>query len=261
MRPRGPAAAPLWQAPGVAERSYPAEELLGRARAARVRVLVGAGLLATFLVLARALALHERLPVFLDAARSLGPSGVLVHLAAYVVAGLLALPLSPITVAAGATYGALAGAALGVPAVTLGGCCAFVVGRLVARDPEAFARGEGRVARTVRAIGRGGLRLVLVLRLAPVLPFSILNFAFGATPTRLSHFALGSLVGTIPSQVGYACLGAVLTWPPGQARTAAEVGLVVAAVVATLGATAGAVAMLRRAPGGPPLDGPPGDAT
>ncbi|HEX9401734.1 MAG TPA: VTT domain-containing protein [Anaeromyxobacter sp.] len=230
----------------MADRPSPAEDLIGHAHAVRVRVVFGAALLATVLVVAHALSLHERVPVLVEGARAAGPKGVLVHLAAYLVAGLLALPLSPLTVAAGAAYGPLAGAALGIPAATLASCAAFLVARLVARDPAALARGDGRIARATRAVGDGGLRLVLLLRLAPVVPFSVLNFAFGATPTRLSHFALGSLVGTIPSQLGYACFGAVLAWPAGPARNAAEVALVVGAAVVSLAATFGVVALLRR---------------
>ena len=226
------------------------DDLFARAHAARVRVLVGAALLAAFLVAAHAFSLHERVPPFLEAARGLGARGVLVHLVAYLVAALLALPLSPITVAAGASYGALAGAALAVPGIAVASSAAFLVGRLVARDPEALARGEGRVARAVRAVGRGGFRLVVALRLAPAVPFSILNFAFGATPTPLAHFALGSLVGTIPSQLGYACLGAALAWPAGPRRTAVEIALVTGGVVVSLVALAAALAILRRSRAG-----------
>lgn len=230
----------------MGEASHPADELLRRAHAARVRVAVGAALLGAFLVAAHLLALHEHVPVYLQAARGLGPRGVLVHLAAYVVAALLALPLAPITVAAGATYGGPAGVALGVVGVTLGSSAAFLVGRLVARDPQALARGEGRLARAVRAIGGGGLALVVALRLAPAVPFSILNFAFGATPTPLLRFAAGSAAGTIPSQVGFALLGAVLAWPPGPARTAAQVALVAGGLVMSLAGLAAAVRILRR---------------
>jgi uncharacterized membrane protein YdjX (TVP38/TMEM64 family) len=213
--------------------------LARRAAAAAVLVVV---LLAT----AHALSLDARARALLATARGAGLAGVVLHLAAYLGAALLGLPASPLTVIAGATWGPVAGAALGVPGVALGACAAFGVGRLVARDPEALASGEGRIARAARAIGQGGLALVLLLRLAPVVPFSVLNFAFGATPTRLSHFALGSLAGTIPSQLGYACLGAVLASPPGPVRTWVEIALVAGAVVLTAGATAGSVALLRR---------------
>jgi uncharacterized membrane protein YdjX (TVP38/TMEM64 family) len=222
------------------------DELLARAHAARVRVVVGAALLAAFLVLAHVLSLHEKVPPLLEASRGLGARGVVIHLVAYLVAALLALPLSPITVAAGATYGALAGAVLAAPAIAVASTAAFLVGRVVARDPEALAQGEGKVARAARAIGRGGFRLVLVLRLAPAVPFSILNFAFGATPTPVAHFALATLVGTAPSQLGYALLGAVLAWPAGPTRTWAEAALLGGAVLMSLGAVAGAAAILRR---------------
>lgn len=240
--------------------SHPAEALLRRAHAARVRVAAGAALLAVFLVLAHVFSLHEHVPVYLEAARGLGAKGVLVHLAAYTVAALLALPLSPITVAAGATYGAAAGVAIGVPGVAVASSCAFVVGRLVARDPEALARGDGRLARAVRAIGAGGLPLVVALRLAPAVPFSILNFAFGATPTPLARFAAGSAIGTIPSQLGFALLGAVLAWPAGSARTAAEIALVAGGMAMSLAGLAAAVWVLRRtararAPGTQPTAG------
>jgi uncharacterized membrane protein YdjX (TVP38/TMEM64 family) len=224
----------------------PDAALLARGQAARVRVAVGAALLAAFLALAHLLQLHERIPPLLEVSRGLGAKGLLVHLAAYVVAALLGLPTSPITVAAGATYGALAGFALAVPSVALASSAAFLVGRLLVRDPAALAAGSGRIARAFRAVGRGGFRLVVVLRLAPAVPFSILNFAFGATPTPLSRFALGSLVGTAPSQLGYACLGAVLAWPAGPGRTAAEVALVAAAVVVSLAALAVAAVLLKR---------------
>jgi uncharacterized membrane protein YdjX (TVP38/TMEM64 family) len=235
----------------VTDARHAAEGLLAaRAPAFRARAIAGAALLAALLVAAHALRLDDRARAYLELARGAGVAGVFLHVVAYVVAALLGVPLSPLTVAAGATYGPLAGAALGVPSATLGACCAFLVGRVVARDPDAIARGEGRIARAAQAIGRGGLRLVLVLRLAPIVPFSVLNFAFGATPTRLSRFAAGSFVGTIPSQLGYACLGAVLTWPPGPARTRAEVALVVGAALLSLGATAGVLAMVRGPRGG-----------
>jgi uncharacterized membrane protein YdjX (TVP38/TMEM64 family) len=216
-------------------------------RQVAVRAAIGVAVLAAVLVLARVFSVDASARGWVEAARGAGPVGVLVHAAAYVVAALLGIPISPLTIAAGAAYGAVQGTALGAVAATAGACCAFLVGRLIARDPEALARGEGRVPRAARAIGRGGGPLVLVLRLAPVVPFSILNFAFGATPTKLGAFALGSVLGSIPSQLGYALLGTVMAWPPGPARTRAELALLVGAALLTAVASAGAVRVLRRA--------------
>lgn len=236
----------MCDAGAVTERGGP-EAILARGGAAlRARLLAGGLALAAIVALANVLSLEQRLGSWLAAARGAGAAGLALHAGAYLVAALLGLPVSPLTVAAGAAYGPLAGAALAVPSSTIAGCAAFLVGRVIARDPERIACGTGRVARAARAIGRGGVRLVVLLRLAPVVPFSVLNFAFGATPTRLVPFALGSFLGTIPSQLCYAWLGAVLARPAGPERTRAEIAVVAIAVLLTAAATAGAVALLRR---------------
>jgi uncharacterized membrane protein YdjX (TVP38/TMEM64 family) len=230
----------------VNERPDPAEQLLeAGASALRTRLVAGAVVLAAVLVLGHLLALETHIEAWLSVARRAGTAGVVLHAVAYVGAALLGLPLSPLTVAGGAAYGPLAATALAVPAVTLASGAAFLVGRAIARDPQALARGSGRVARASRAIGRGGLSLVVLLRLAPVVPFSVLNFAFGASPTSLARFAIGSFVGTIPSQLCYAWLGAILARPDGPERTRAELLLVAAAVVVSLLASAAVVRLLR----------------
>ena len=142
---------------------HPVEELLGRAHAVRVRVLVGAGLLAAFLVLAHVLALHERIPVLLE-----GCAG----------GGVARGPRPPrrlprgrrcsrcrsrrITVAAGATYGV---------ARRRGARRPLGHGRRLLRVPRRPARRAGSRRRSRAARGasrgrcapsaRGGLRLVV----------------------------------------------------------------------------------------------------
>ncbi|HET9553174.1 MAG TPA: VTT domain-containing protein, partial [Anaeromyxobacteraceae bacterium] len=144
-------------------------------------------------------------------ARGHGVRGALLLALAYAPTALLGLPAAPLTMAAGAAYGPWVGAALSVPAGALSALLPFLVGRrFAARHPEALAQGTGRIARTSRALGRGGLRLVLVLRLSWVAPFGVLNYAFGASPCRLSDFLLGSLVGNAPVALGYAFAGAAL---------------------------------------------------
>jgi uncharacterized membrane protein YdjX (TVP38/TMEM64 family) len=71
------------------------------------------------------------------------------------------------------------------------------------------------VARAARALGQGGFRLVLLLRLSWLAPFGLLNYAFGVSPCRLRHFALGSLLGGGPIILAYTWAGALLLRPPG----------------------------------------------
>jgi uncharacterized membrane protein YdjX (TVP38/TMEM64 family) len=179
-------------------------------RAVRGRLLAGAALLAGALVAARALHIDDLLSGVSALARDHGALGVLVHALAYVPAALLGLPVAPLTVAAGLSYGPVGGALVAVPATALSSSLAFLAGRRLALDPVALASGTGRVARAARAIGSGGLRVVLLLRLLPVAPWSVLNFAFGAVPCRYADFLVGTVLGTIPTAVAYAWVGAAL---------------------------------------------------
>jgi uncharacterized membrane protein YdjX (TVP38/TMEM64 family) len=182
--------------------------------AARRRLLLGLLALAVVVVTARLLGGDRLLGPLAAAARGHGVRGALLLALAYAPAALLGLPVAPLTMAAGAAYGPWLGAALSVPAGALSALLPFLLGRrFAARHPAALAHGTGRIARAARALGRGGFRLVLVLRLSWVAPFGILNYAFGASPCRLGDFLLGSLAGNAPVALGYAFAGALLMGP------------------------------------------------
>jgi uncharacterized membrane protein YdjX (TVP38/TMEM64 family) len=179
--------------------------------AVRRRLLVGALVLAAVVVAARLAGVERLVGPAVAGLRGLGLLGAALLALAYVPAALAGLPMAPLGMAAGAAFGVAGGAAIAIPANALAACLPFLVGRLVVgRDPEALARGEGRVARAARALGKGGFRLVLLLRLSWVAPFGVLNYAFGATPCRLRDFVLGTLLGSAPVSVGYAWAGAAL---------------------------------------------------
>lgn len=179
--------------------------------AARRRLLAGAVVLVALVATARLTGVDRWIEPALGQLRGMGAGGAAVLALCYVPFALAGLPVAPLGVAAGASFGPFGGAAIAIPSNAIAACLPFLVGRwLVGRDPEALARGEGRVARAARALGRGGFRLVLVLRLSWVAPFGVLNYAFGATPCRLRDFALGTLLGSAPVSLGYAWLGATL---------------------------------------------------
>ena len=68
-----------------------------------------------------------------------------------------------------------------------------------------------RFAAIDRAVGREGLKIVLLTRLSPVFPFNLLNYAFGLTTVSLRDYVLGSLVGMLPGTVMYVYLGSLIT--------------------------------------------------
>jgi len=183
----------------------------GLEQAARRRLLVGALVLVAVVVAARLAGLERWVAPAVAWLRGLGLAGAALLAIAYLPVALAGLPMALLGMAAGAVFGVAAGAAIAIPANAAAACLPFLVGRLlVGRDPSLLARGEGRVARAARALGRGGFRLVLLLRLSWVAPFGLLNYAFGASPCRLRDFLLGTLLGSAPISVGYAWAGAAM---------------------------------------------------
>ena len=142
-------------------------------------------------------------------ARAAGPAGVTAIALAYAVGSVAALPVWPLTVVAGIAYGAWAGFALALPAGTFGASLAFLAGRTLfrgmverrmARDPRLLALDE--------AVARQGAFLVLLLRLSPLIPYNVANYALSATRLRLAPFAAASLVGMAPITFAWAWAGA-----------------------------------------------------
>src|SRR5260221_1427975 len=114
----------------------------------------------------------------------------------------------------------------GVVWAVLGSLAGAVAGFLVARYLYAGfverANSERLKVLLARA-ERGGWRMVAVLRLVPIIPHSLTNFALGLTGVRLGAYALGSLLGQLPLTIAYADLGAAggpaplggARWQPG----------------------------------------------
>ena len=191
------------------------------------------------LLLGRALDVGTWLGAALEWIRGLGPVAPVVFLALYVIACVFLLPGSVLTLGAGAVFGVSRGIAIVWISATLGASAAFLVGRYLVR---------AWVARTIAAnpklqaldatVTREGWMIVLLMRLSPVIPFNLLNYAFGATRVSLRDYALASAVGMLPGTMMYVYLGSVageLAAGSARARTPLEwafYGLGLAATVA-----------------------------
>jgi pyruvate/2-oxoglutarate dehydrogenase complex dihydrolipoamide dehydrogenase (E3) component/uncharacterized membrane protein YdjX (TVP38/TMEM64 family) len=156
--------------------------------------------------------LQHSLLDFVDWIRGAGWLGIWLFGLVYVLATVLFLPGSILTLGAGFAYGVAMGTAVVWIAANLGAALAFCLGRTLAR-PWIAARVETnpRFAAIDRAVGREGLRIVLLTRLSPVFPFNLLNYAFGLTTVSLRDYLLGSLIGMLPGTVMYVYLGSLIT--------------------------------------------------
>jgi uncharacterized membrane protein YdjX (TVP38/TMEM64 family) len=142
-------------------------------------------------------------------ARDAGPEGVAAFVLAYAVGSVLALPVWPLTVAAGVAYGAWGGFALALPAGAAGASLAFLAGRTLFRGAVArrVAR-DPRLAALDEAVSRQGAFLVLLLRLSPFAPYNVVNYVLSASRVGLVAFAGASLVGMVPITFAWAWAGA-----------------------------------------------------
>jgi uncharacterized membrane protein YdjX (TVP38/TMEM64 family) len=146
-------------------------------------------------------------PQLISGALAAHPAAPLVFLALHLAASLLFIPRTILAMAAGLVFGIGWGLLWATAGSVLGAVAGFLVARYVNAgliDPESMPR-VGPVLRRAEA---GGWRAVAALRLIPMLPHSIANYALGLTRLPLGAYALGSLLGQLPMTIAYVDLGA-----------------------------------------------------
>ena len=140
---------------------------------------------------------------------SLGSVGAIAFIALYIIATVAFLPGSIVTLGAGVIFGVVWGSLYVFIGATLGATAAFLVGRYLARSWVAQKiEGNKKFAAIDRAVGREGLKIVLLTRLSPIFPFNLLNYAFGITGVSLKDYFIGS-VGMIPGTIMYVYIGSL----------------------------------------------------
>ncbi len=146
---------------------------------------------------------------FIAWVEGLGVWGPIVFIAGYVVATVAFVPGAPLTLAAGPIFGLGAGVAYVFVAASLGAIAAFLVARYGARSwIESKLAHDARFASIDRAIGAEGLKIAFLLRLSPIFPFNLLNYALGLTRVHFSHYAI-ACVGMLPGTLLYVYLGKI----------------------------------------------------
>lgn len=161
----------------------------------------------------------------------------------YVIACVLFVPGSILTLGSGFLFGVVRGTIAVSIGSVLGATAAMLIGRTLARGLiERKVANYPRFRAIDRAIGKQGFKIVLLLRLSPVFPFNLLNYGFGLTKVPLRHYVLASWLGMLPGTVMYVYLGSVLksladvaTGTP--RRGGAETAFFIAGLVMTVLAT------------------------
>jgi len=169
----------------------------------------------------------------------LGAWGPALFVLIYIVATVLFLPGSVLTLGAGAVFGVAWGSVYVSAGSVLGATAAFLVGRYLARDWVAKKiEGNASFAAIDRAVATDGWKIVGLTRLSPAFPFSLLNYAFGLTQVKLRDYVLASWIGMMPGTVMYVYLGSLAQAGASEReRTPAEWALYAVGLVATIAVT------------------------
>jgi len=213
-----------------------------------------AGVLAVVITLAVAGRLFGgAIPLVLARVRALGPWAPLGFIVLFAGAAAALVPAWLLTIVGGALFGLWPGVPIVLVAATLGAVVSFVIARYIARD--AVAR---RVARSARfralddAVASNGLKIVFLLRLSPVVPYNVLNYALGLTRVRFADVVMGS-IGMLPATTIYVYCGvlagdaAALSGRAAVVRGTGYYVVLMLGLVATVAATALVTRVARQA--------------
>ncbi|WP_156389619.1 VTT domain-containing protein [Methylobacterium sp. Leaf465] len=198
----------------------------------------------------------------------LGPLGPVAFAALFILATLLVIPGTPLTIAGALAFGWWS-LPIVLAAATIGSVLAFFAARSVLRQrvERVIARRPAMVA-TMEAVGDGGWQLLTLMRVSPFVPFNAQNYILGLTRVRMRDFLVSTLLGMIPGTILCVYLGVIGRTAADSAAHWIPLGLGLAATLAAVAVTRRRVqaklaarglhpaSRASRAPG-PPAPGPP----
>ena len=173
---------------------------------------------AAILILAAVVVAFRVLPVaswlrdFQTYVRGLGPIGYVVYIVVYAVCVVAFVPASILTLGAGAIFGFVGGVIVVVIGATLGAIFSFLLARTVMRKRvEAMTAKNAKFRALDRAIASEGIKIVFLVRLAVVFPFTWLNYAFGLTAIPLWSYVAATVIGIIPATAAFVFVSSAAT--------------------------------------------------
>jgi uncharacterized membrane protein YdjX (TVP38/TMEM64 family) len=145
-----------------------------------------------------------------DWATSVGPWFPVAFLAAYIVVTIFPIPRTAFTLAAGLMFGAWLGVALAVLASTISAVIALLLVRAVGWQLNRLVS-HPTIDSLDSRLRRRGWPAIVSLRLIPAVPFSVVNYAAGASAVRVMPYTLATVVGLVPGTLAVVVLGDALT--------------------------------------------------
>lgn len=145
-----------------------------------------------------------------DWINSYGLLAPVVFILLYSLAPALFLPGLPLTILAGVLFGPIWGVVYTIIGATMGASIAFLIARYTARDWISAKLTAPRWKKLDEDVARQGWKVVAFTRLIPLFPFNLLNYAFGLTNIRFSHYVVTSFVCMLPATIAFISLSSSL---------------------------------------------------
>lgn len=125
----------------------------------------------------------------------------------YILAVILLVPGSALTIAAGIAYGNW-GIPVALFAATAGACAAFLIARYLAYEKVHTLIGRKRTLLAVEdVVNNEGWKIIILVRVSPLIPFNVQNYFFGITEVPLMQYAVSTFVGLIPGTIVSVVIG------------------------------------------------------
>jgi len=187
-----------------------------------------------------ALEIESLVPTVERTIENAGPLGPIIFVALYALSAVFLVPASFLTIAAGFIFGPITGSILVSVAATLGAALAFMSGRYIARPlVEAKIQSDDRFSAIDSAIAKEGAAVVFLLRLSPVFPYSLLNYALSITSVGFLDYLIASWLGMLPGTIAYVALGSAgkAAAADGSSTSLWQIMLYIIGALSTLGVT------------------------
>ena len=133
----------------------------------------------------------------------------LIYIALYTLGTILILPSTPLNLSGGAIFGAWWGTLWTSVAAVIAAVVAFAFTRTVGRDIVA-RKFAGRWEAMDAEMRQGGLFYMFAIRLLPIIPYGLVNFAAGLTSIRFKDYLIGTVLGTVPGILPFVMMGSGL---------------------------------------------------
>ncbi|CAJ1433524.1 unnamed protein product [Effrenium voratum] len=146
-----------------------------------------------------------------------GPMGAPYFCAAYAGALCFAVPATPLTLSAGYLFGFPVGFLLAVVAAGFSGGMCFLLSRMLRPTMMRLVANNGAFRQINRAVELEGFKIIFLLRLSPLIPFSILSYACGLSKVAFPAFLIANILGFMPCT-------AALVYAATHARSVVESG-------------------------------------